>query len=110
MEYSAFQPTLHDDAHLEREALAAAGVAVWTPLYTSWCPLAPRKALIATIASVASVPIVIGWMIATGRTVYRPTPIEFFFASVFPYLLIVILSYAGQCPPGRHQAVAAVAR
>ena len=71
-------------------------VAVWTPLYTVVVPTRPWKALLATIASVSSVPLVIGWMIVTGRTTFRPGPEQFFVAIVFPYLLIVILSYAGQ--------------
>jgi hypothetical protein len=71
-------------------------VAVWTPLFTVVVPTRPRKALLATLASVSSVPIVIGWMIATGRTTFQPDPLTFFFAIVFPYLLIVALSYAGQ--------------
>ena len=71
-------------------------VAVWTPLYTVVVPTKPNKALIATIASAAAVPLVIGWMIATRRTTFQPSPLDFFFACVFPYLLIVALAYAGQ--------------
>jgi eukaryotic-like serine/threonine-protein kinase len=71
-------------------------VAVWTPLYTVVVPTRPTKALLATLASVASVPLVIGWMVATGRTTFQPDPRQFFFAIVFPYLLITALSYAGQ--------------
>jgi serine/threonine-protein kinase len=71
-------------------------VAVWTPLYTVVVPTRPNKALIATIASVSAVPLVVGWMIATGRTTFQPAPLAFFFTIVFPYLLIVALSYSGQ--------------
>jgi serine/threonine-protein kinase len=71
-------------------------VAVWTPLFTVVVPTRPNRALVATLASVSSVPVVIGWMIATGRTTFQPGPIDFFFKIVFPYLLIVALSYAGQ--------------
>jgi plasmid stabilization system protein ParE len=71
-------------------------VAVWTPLFTVVVPTRPTKALLVTLASVSSVPIVIGWMILTGRTVYQPGVTQFFFSVVFPYLLIVGLSYAGQ--------------
>jgi hypothetical protein len=71
-------------------------VAVWTPLFTVVVPTRPNKALLATLASVSSVPLVIGWMVATGRTTFQPPPLDFFFAIVFPYLLIVALSYAGQ--------------
>jgi len=76
--------------------LGLSWVGVWTPLYTVVVPMSPRKALMATIASVSSVPLVIGWMIASGKTTFRPGPVEFFFAIVFPYLLIVGLAYAGQ--------------
>ena len=71
-------------------------VAVWTPLYTVVVPTRPSTALMATLASVSSVPLVIGWMVYTGRTTFQPDPRQFFFMIVFPYLLIVALSYAGQ--------------
>jgi serine/threonine-protein kinase len=71
-------------------------VGVWTPLFTVVIPTRPVKALIATIASVSSVPIVIGWMMLSGRTSFQLSPTRFFFAIVFPYILIVALSYAGQ--------------
>jgi serine/threonine-protein kinase len=71
-------------------------VAVWTPLYTVVVPTRPRTALLATLASVSSVPVVIGAMIASGRTTFRPAPELFFFGVVFPYFLIVILAYVGQ--------------
>ena len=35
-------------------------------------------------------------MILSGRTAFRLSPTEFFFAIVFPYILIVALAYAGQ--------------
>jgi serine/threonine-protein kinase len=71
-------------------------VAVWTPLFTVVIPTRPRKALIATIASVSSVPLVIGWMVVSRRTVFQPSADQFFFFIVFPYILIVGLAYAGQ--------------
>jgi serine/threonine-protein kinase len=71
-------------------------VAVWTPLYTVVVPTRPQRALLATLASVASVPLVIGWMVYTRQTTFQPDSRQFFFAIVFPYLLIVALSYAGQ--------------
>ena len=71
-------------------------VGVWTPLFTVVIPTRPSKALIATIASVSSVPLVIGWMILSGRTALHVTPTQFFFAIIFPYVLIVALAYAGQ--------------
>jgi len=71
-------------------------VAVWTPLFTVVIPTRPAKALIATIASVSSVPLITGWMIFGGRTAFHFGPTQFFFAIVFPYILIVGLAYAGQ--------------
>jgi tRNA A-37 threonylcarbamoyl transferase component Bud32 len=72
-------------------------VAVWTALFTVVVPTRPSKALIATLASLTSVPVVIGFMIASGRTTFRPSPEQFFFWIVFPYLLVAILAYVGQC-------------
>jgi hypothetical protein len=71
-------------------------VAVWTPLFTVVIPTRPDKALAATILSVSSVPLVIGWMILSGRTSFQPSAASFFFSIVFPYMLIAALSYAGQ--------------
>jgi len=78
------------------EWMGLSWVAVWTPLFTVVIPTRPAKALIATIASVSSVPLVIGWMILSGRTQFQMAPIQFFFAIIFPYILITALAYAGQ--------------
>jgi hypothetical protein len=71
-------------------------VAVWTPLFTVMVPMAPRKAAIAILVSVASVPVVVGGMVLSGRTIFDPSPLQFFFIIVFPYLLIAIMAYVGQ--------------
>ena len=68
-------------------------VAVWTPLYCVAVPTPPRKALAAMLASISAVPVTVGFMIATGRTLLSPTPAQFFVAFVFPYLLVVVLGY-----------------
>jgi serine/threonine-protein kinase len=84
-------------AHLRRDAwLGLSWVAVWTPLFTVVIPNRPSKSLIATIASVSSVPLVIAFMVLSGRTQLQLTPAQFFFGVVFPYILIVALAYAGQ--------------
>ena len=70
-------------------------VAVWTPLYTVAVPTPPRKALAAMLASVSAVPVVVGYMLLTEQTVIRLSGLEFFFAFVFPYLLVVLLGYVG---------------
>ncbi len=68
-------------------------VAVWMPLYAVVVPTSPRKAVPAMLAAATSVPAMIGFMILTERTTFRPTGDLFFIAVVFPYLLVVILGY-----------------
>jgi hypothetical protein len=70
-------------------------VAVWTLLFTVVIPTRPRKALLVTLASVSSVPVVIGFMVVTRRTTFNPEPMSFFFWIVFPYLLSTIMAYVG---------------
>ena len=71
-------------------------VAVWTPLFTVAVPTRPRKALLATSASMSAVPAMVGFMVMTGRTTFQPDWMEFFFLIVFPYLLVVVLAFIGQ--------------
>jgi serine/threonine-protein kinase len=68
-------------------------VAVWTLVFTIVVPASPRRAVIAALASVSSVPVVIGISIATGLTAFHPDPGQFFFWLVFPYLLVVVMAY-----------------
>jgi serine/threonine-protein kinase len=75
--------------------LGLSWVAVWTLLYTVVVPTPPRKALAAMLASVSAVPSVIGYVIATRQTTFDPTPTQFFFWVVFPYLLVVVMGYVG---------------
>jgi tRNA A-37 threonylcarbamoyl transferase component Bud32 len=70
-------------------------VAVWTLLFTVVIPTRPRTALVATLASVSSVPVVIGFMVVTRRTTFSPDPVSFFFWIVFPYVLSTIMAYVG---------------
>ena len=70
-------------------------VAVWTLFFAIVIPTRPGKAALATLASGSSVPVVIGFMIVTRRTTFNPDPAVFFFASVFPYLLVSIMVYVG---------------
>src|SRR2546430_10427833 len=70
-------------------------VAVWVVLFTVVVPTAPRRALLAAPASVSSVPVVIGLLIASGTTSLRIAPAQFFFGLVFPYLLVVGMAYVG---------------
>jgi serine/threonine-protein kinase len=70
-------------------------VAVWTLFFAIVIPTRPRKAVLVTLASVSSVPTVIGFMIVTRRTTFNPDPAVFFFSAVFPYLLVSILAFVG---------------
>ena len=70
-------------------------VAVWVVLFTVVVPTSPRRALLAALASVSSVPVIIGLMMATGATSLRLDPGQFFFGLVFPYLLVVGMAYVG---------------
>jgi serine/threonine-protein kinase len=47
------------------------------------------------LASVSSVPVIIGLMIAVNATSFRIDPAQFFFGLVFPYLLVVCMAYVG---------------
>jgi serine/threonine-protein kinase len=70
-------------------------VAVWTILFSVVIPTRPRAAVVATLASVSSVPVVIGFMVLTARTTFSPNPGQFFFWIVFPYVLSTIMAYVG---------------
>src|SRR5215471_1136226 len=69
-------------------------VAVWTLLFTVVVPSSPRRTIVATLASVSSVPVVIGFVIA-NTTVAGATPGKFFFGLIFPYLLVTVMAYVG---------------
>jgi eukaryotic-like serine/threonine-protein kinase len=64
-------------------------------LFTVVVPTSPRWAVLAALASVSSVPVIIGLMIASGTTSLRLEPAQFFFGLVFPYLLVVGMAYVG---------------
>src|SRR5436853_1670125 len=70
-------------------------VAVWIVLFTVVVPTPPRRAVLAALASVSSVPVVIGLMIASGTTSFRLDPAQFFFGLLFPYLLVLGMAYVG---------------
>src|SRR5688572_27841320 len=66
--------------------LGLSWVAVWVLLFTVVVPTSPRRALLAALASVSSVPVIIGLIIASGISSLRIHPADFFFGLVFPYL------------------------
>ncbi|HEY9505787.1 MAG TPA: hypothetical protein VIQ27_07440, partial [Gemmatimonadales bacterium] len=86
-----------DPAAIEnhRGMLGLSWVAVWVVLFTVVVPTTPRRALLAALASVSSVPVVIGLVLGTGSTTARLDPLQFFFGLVFPYLLVVGMAYVG---------------
>ena len=75
--------------------LGLSWVAVWVVLFTVVVPTSPRRALLAALTSVSSVPVIIGLLIASGATTLRLDPIQFFLWLVFPYLLVVGMAYVG---------------
>ena len=70
-------------------------VAVWAPLFTVVIPTRPRKAALVTLASVSAVPVVIGFMVLSGRTTFRPDAELFFMWILLPYLLVTLMAYVG---------------
>src|SRR2546428_1865488 len=80
---------------MHRGMLGLSWVAVWIVLFTVVVPTAPRRAVLAALASVSSVPVVVGLMMLSGATSFRLDPAQFFFGLVFPYLLVVGMAYVG---------------
>jgi serine/threonine-protein kinase len=78
-----------------RGFLGLSWVGVWVVLFTVVVPTSPRRAVVAALASVSSVAVVIGLMIASGTTSFRIGPAPFFFGLVFPYLVVVAMAYVG---------------
>ena len=70
-------------------------VAVWMLLFTVVIPTTPRRAVAAALASVSSVPVVVGLVMAVYPIPFRLNPGQFFFGLVFPYLLVVMMAYVG---------------
>jgi serine/threonine-protein kinase len=70
-------------------------VAVWMSSFTVIIPSPPRRALAAALASAASVPMVVGFVILTGLTPIRISAFRFFVFLVLPYLLVVLIAYVG---------------
>jgi plasmid stabilization system protein ParE len=80
---------------MHRGFLGLSWVAVWVVLFTVVVPTSPRRALLAALASVSSVPVIIGLVVASRTTSVRMDPAQFFFGLVFPYLLVVGMAYVG---------------
>ena len=80
---------------MHRGFLGLSWVAVWVVLFTVAVPTTPRRALLTALASVSSIPVVIGIVLASGTTTFSINPLQFFFGLVFPYLLVVSMAYVG---------------
>jgi serine/threonine-protein kinase len=80
---------------MHRGFLGLSWVAPWVVQFTVVVPTSPRRAAIAALASVSSVPVVIGLMIAFDATSLRMHPVLFFLGLVFPYLLVAGMAYVG---------------
>jgi plasmid stabilization system protein ParE len=85
-----------DPAGIEQHSgfMGLSWVAVWVLLFTVVVPTSPRRALLAALASVSSVPVVVGLMASRAGSL-PVNPAEFFFGLVFPYLLVVSMAYVG---------------
>jgi serine/threonine-protein kinase len=78
-----------------RGMLGLSWVAVWVALFTVVVPTPPRRALVAALASVSSVPVVVGLVLVFRAPSVEMDPGQFFFGLVFPYLLVVGMAYVG---------------
>jgi serine/threonine-protein kinase len=70
-------------------------VAAWAPLFTVVVPTPPRRAAFAALASVSAVPVAIATAVNTQPGLLRPDAVSFFFAAVFPYLLVALMATVG---------------
>ena len=69
-------------------------VAAFVLLFSVVVPMPPRIMLLSTSLSVATVPLVYAVGVTLGSNLPLG-PSEFFFALVFPYLIIIIMAYVG---------------
>jgi serine/threonine-protein kinase len=69
-------------------------VAAFVLLFSVVVPMPPRIMLLSTSLSVATVPLVYAAGVALGTNLPLG-PGEFFFALVFPYLIVIIMAYVG---------------
>jgi serine/threonine-protein kinase len=70
-------------------------VSVWTLLFTIVVPASPRRSWLAALAASSGVPVMATVSMAVYPPVTRPSALQFFFAFVFPYLLVVVMAYVG---------------
>src|SRR5262245_24858316 len=70
-------------------------VSVWTLLFTIVVPSSPRRSLLVALAASSAVPATVAVSLTVFPPAVRPTALQFFFAFVFPYLLVVAMAYVG---------------
>ncbi len=68
-------------------------VAAWVLMFTVVVPSPPGRALLAAVLSVSSVPLAFALYSALGVNTVPLSPMAFFFALVFPYILIVGMAW-----------------
>jgi len=68
-------------------------VAVWAPLFTVVVPTRPMKAGLTALVSLSAAPIVMAFMIFSGRTTLRMSVDVFLIYVTLPYLLVSIMAY-----------------
>jgi serine/threonine-protein kinase len=79
----------------ETRLIGLSWVGVWVLLYTVVVPTSPRRAVLAALAAVSSVPVTVGYVMLSNPARHGPTAAQFFFGLVFPYLLVVVMAYVG---------------
>ncbi len=89
--WGVYQGLAHEKSHLEIFGLS--WVAVWMMLFAIVVPTTPRKALLASIGSASSVPVVLALTMRFGGTSTRNTPIEFVLGAIMPYLLVILMTH-----------------
>ena len=70
-------------------------VAVWILLFTIVVPASPRRAVLAALASITSVPVMAAISFRAFPPPLMPNALQFFFLFIFPYLLVVAMAYVG---------------
>lgn len=94
-----FQGVISAIKYTGMENVAGAGgfglswVSVWVMFFTVVVPSPPRRALVAAILSVSAVPVAFAVLSSLGMTTVELNPFGFFFALIFPYVLIVGMAF-----------------
>lgn len=68
-------------------------VAVWIVSFTVVVPARPARAVTAALAAASAVPVMVALEVSLYAGRFRPTPLQYFFGLVFPYLLVVLMAY-----------------